>query len=162
MRQQTLDIVGSVHRLLPEKNATVSVAELCTGGMLSNNILTTLPGSNAFFVTGIISYSARAKEEILGVFAKTISDQGVVSEETATEMAEQVRALTKTDFSIATTGNLGPGVLEDKDRGLLYIAVGASSGTVARELRLNGDREANKEAASLRSLELLLEVTNQT
>jgi nicotinamide mononucleotide (NMN) deamidase PncC len=73
-------------------------------------------------------------------------------------MAGKIRALTKTDFSIATTGNLGPSVLEGKDKGLIYIAVGSSHGIVSRELRLGGGREANKEEAARRCLELLLEV----
>jgi len=157
MKPQTPDIVRRVHHLLTEKGATVSVAESCTGGLLSN-FLTSLPGSSEFFEAGIVSYSERSKERILGVPPKIISDNGMVSEETARAMAEKVRALTMTDFAIATTGNLGPGVLEGKAMGLVYIAVSGNRGTFARELRLNADREANREAAALGSLELLMEV----
>ncbi len=157
MKQPTLDIVGRVHRLLTDKSAKIAVAESCTGGLLSH-ILTQLPGSSAFFETGIVSYSAKAKEEILGVPIETITSYGVVSEETARVMAERVRTLAGSDFSISTTGNLGPEVLEGKNRGLIYIAVSSKSGTVSQELRLYGNRETNKEAASLKALELLLEV----
>jgi PncC family amidohydrolase len=157
MEPETLDIVSRVHQTLIRTELTVSVAESCTGGLLSH-LLTKLPGSSSFFEAGIVSYSRKSKEEILGVSREIIARQGVVSEKTAKEMAKKVRALAKTDFSIATTGNLGPSVLEGKDRGLIYIAVSSSHGIIVRKLRLDGGREANKEEAARRSLELLLEV----
>jgi len=159
MAPETLDIVSRVHQTLIKKGLTVSVAESCTGGLLSH-LLTKLPGSSAFFEAGIVSYSRKSKEELLGIPRETITRQGIVSEKIAKEMAGKIRALTETDFSIATTGNLGPAVLEGKDRGLIYIAVSGSHGIVARQLRLGGGREANKKEAALRSLELLLEVIN--
>lgn len=155
MSLQILDNVSRVHQLLLNRGATISVAESCTGGMLSH-ILTFLPGSSAFFVAGLVVYSSEAKESILGISHKTLRSHGVVSAETAKEMAEKVRALTETDLSIATTGNLGPDVLEGKERGLIYVAVSGSFGTKVQELRLTGDRQDNKEKASLQALELLL------
>ena len=107
-----------------------------------------------------MTYSSKSKEKLLGVSRETIARQGVVSEKIAKVMARRIRALTKTDFSIATTGNLGPTVLESKDRGLIYIAVSGSHSIVTRELRLNGGREANKKEAALRALQFLLEVVN--
>jgi len=157
MEPKTLDIVSRVHQTLIKKGLTISVAESCTGGLLSH-LLTKLPGSSSFFEAGIVSYSRKSKEEILGVSRQNITRLGVVSETIAKEMAGKIRVLTKTDFSIATTGNLGPSVLEGKDKGLIYIAVSSNHGIVARELRLGGGREANKEEAARRSLELLLEV----
>ena len=124
-------------------------------------MLTLLPGSSTFFVAGIVVYSGKAKESILGISHKTLKSQGVVSAETAKEMAEKVRALTKTELSIATTGNLGPEVLEGKERGLIYIALSGSFGTRVRKLRLNGDRQENKEKASLEALKLLLEAVKE-
>jgi PncC family amidohydrolase len=159
MTPETLDIVSRVHQTLIKKGLTVSVAESCTGGLLSH-LLTKLPGSSAFFDAGIVTYSSKSKEKLLGVSRETIARQGVVSEKIAKAMARRIRALTKTDFSIATTGNLGPTVLESKDRGLIYIAVSGSHSIVTRELRLNGGREANKKEAALRALEFLLEVIN--
>ncbi len=159
MTPETLDIVRRVYRTLIKKGLTVSVAESCTGGLLSY-LLTKLPGSSAFFDAGIVSYSRKSKEKLLGVSRETIARQGVVSEKIAKVMARRIRTLTKTDFSIATTGNLGPSVLENKDRGLIYIAVSGSHSIVARELRLSGGREANKKEAALRALEFLLEVIN--
>jgi nicotinamide mononucleotide (NMN) deamidase PncC len=81
-----------------------------------------------------------------------------VSEQTAKKMAEKVRTLTRTDYSISTTGNLGPDVLEGKERGLIYIAVSREGQTFTRELKLEGDRWANKIEAALQSLIFLIEV----
>lgn len=156
MSKKTLDIVSRVHQLLIMRGATISVAESCTGGMLSH-LLTLLPGSSAFFVTGIVVYSDKSKKSILGISRKTLKSYGAVSAEAVKEMAEKVRALTGTDLSIATTGNLGPDVIEGKERGLIYIAVSGSFGTEVRELRLSGDRQENKETASLQALEFLRE-----
>jgi PncC family amidohydrolase len=157
MRSATLNILSRVHQTLINKELTVSVAESCTGGLVSH-LLTKLPGSSAFFEAGIVSYSRKSKEQILGISRKIITRQGVVSERIAKEMAEKIRALTNTDFSVATTGNLGPAALEGKDKGLIYIAVSCGHCIVARELRLDGEREANKKEAALQALKLLLEV----
>jgi len=159
MKAQASEIVGRVHQFLTEKGATVSVAESCTGGLLSL-LLTSLPGSSKFFDAGIVTYSTRAKESLLGVSPKIISDDGVISEQTAAAMAERIRILTTTDFAVATTGNLGPDALEDKERGLVYIAVSCDKGTFARELRLDSNRETNREAAALSALELLMEAAS--
>lgn len=138
------------------RGAIISVAESCTGGMLSR-LLTLLPESNVFFVAGIVVYSDKSKKNILGISSKTLTSYGVVSSETAEEMAEKVRALTGTDLSIAKTGNLGTNAIAGKEQGLIYIAVSGSFDTEVRALRLSGDRQANKEAASLQALEFLLE-----
>jgi len=76
-------------------------------------------------------------------------------------MAEKMRALTKTDFSLSTTGNLGPDVLEGKEKGLVYIAVSKEGETLSKELRLTGDREENKKEASLSALRFLIETIDK-
>jgi nicotinamide mononucleotide (NMN) deamidase PncC len=76
-------------------------------------------------------------------------------------MAEKIRRLTKTDFSLSTTGNLGPDVLEGKERGLTYVAVSTEGKTVTKELRLQGSREKNKEEAALLALQFLLETAEK-
>ena len=157
MKQELLKVIKKVHKIFKKKGLTLSVAESCTGGLISHYI-TTLSGASAFFVAGIVSYSEDAKKTLLGVSSKTIQHYGVVSEETAREMAEKVRLLTKTDYSISTTGNLGPDVLEGKERGLVYIAASKEGKTISKKLQLKGDREANKEEASLSALRLLIEL----
>lgn len=146
-----------MHELFNNKGLTLSTAESCTGGLISHYI-TSLAGASAFFTAGIVSYSAGIKESVLGVSQATILDKGVVSMETAREMAEKVRVLIKTDYSISTTGNLGPDVLEGKDRGLIYIAACNQEQTVSKELRLKGDRDENKEEAAVSAMQLLIEL----
>ena len=153
--------IQKVHDLFTQKGLTLSVAESCTGGLISHYI-TSLPGASAFFKAGVVSYSIGTKKKLLGVPFEIISEYGVVSAETAKEMALRVRSLTGTDFGLSTTGNLGPDVLEGKERGLVYLAVSAGDLAVARELRLRGEREENKEMASLSALRFLIEMVESS
>jgi PncC family amidohydrolase len=160
MDDEILDVIKRVHEIFKKMGLTLSVAESCTGGLISHYI-TALPGASNFFEAGVVTYSAATKREILGISASTIENYGVISESTAKEMAEKVRSLTGTDYSLSTTGNLGPEVLEGKEKGLIYISVSRTGRTILKELRLTGDREENKEAASLSALKLLLDALEQ-
>jgi nicotinamide mononucleotide (NMN) deamidase PncC len=73
-------------------------------------------------------------------------------------MAEKIRLLAKTDYSLATTGILGPDVIEGKEKGVVFAAASSGIITISRELRLAGDRDENREEASLASINLLLEL----
>jgi PncC family amidohydrolase len=156
MNKKTLEVIEKVHEIFKEKGLTLSVAESCTGGLISH-LLTILPGASTFFNGGVVTYSIDFKERFLGISSEIISAHGAVSEETAREMAERIRILVKTDYSLSTTGNLGPDVLEGKEKGLVYIAVSREGSTFPRELRLTGDREENKEEAALSALKFLIE-----
>ena len=156
MKQHGLETVKKIHELFKQKGITLSVAESCTGWLISH-YLTNLPGASTFFKAGIIAYSEETKKDILGVSAETLKLHGMVSKETAQEMAEKVRLLTKSEYSISVTGNLGPNVIEDKEQGLIYIAVSKEGETLSQKLKLNEGREANKEQASLLALKLLVE-----
>lgn len=159
-KENIYNIIQDIHTIFKNQNITLSIAESCTGGLISHYI-TTLPGASKFFSAGIVSYSIDAKLNILGVSQETISKFGVVSEETAKEMADKVRKLANTDFSISTTGNLGPETLEDKEKGLIYIGVSHKFKTFTKTLRLKGNREENKKDASAESLKFLLEILKQ-
>ena len=156
-----LDVINRVHEIFRKRGLTLSVAESCTGGLISNYI-TTLPGASNFFEAGVVTYSAEAKKKILGISPSTIEKYGVISENTAREMSDKVRSLTGVDYALSTTGNLGPDVLERKEKGLIYIAVSKTGQTISKEIRLTGNREENKQAASLSALRLLTEVIEQT
>jgi PncC family amidohydrolase len=158
--RQTSEVVEKVHKLFRKEGLTLSVAESCTGGVISHYI-TALPGASNFFEAGVVSYSAEAKRTILGVSSETVSKYGVVSDQTAREMAEKVRKLAGTDFSLSTTGNLGPDTLEGKEKGLVYISVSRTGGISSRELRLKGNREENKKEAALAALEFLLKAAEE-
>jgi PncC family amidohydrolase len=160
MDKKILQVIQRVHKLFRKTGSTLSVAESCTGGLISH-YLTSLAGASDFFEAAVVTYSAEAKKKILGIPSEIISKYGVVSEETAREMAEKMRALTKTDFSISTTGNMGPDVLEGKEKGLVYIAVSKEGETLSREIRLKGNRNENKEEASLLALRFLIETIDK-
>lgn len=157
MNKEILKAIYKVHELFKKRRLKLSVAESCTGGLISH-YLTAPPGASIFFEGGVISYSIEFKNGVLGVSSETISRYGVVSEETAKEMADKIRVLTRADFSLSTTGNLGPEVLEDKEKGLVYVAVSKKGQTLSRELRFRGERESIKEKASLAALKFLIEV----
>lgn len=156
MNPEVLKTVEKVHDLFRSNGLTLSVAESCTGGLISH-YLTCLPGSSDFFKSGVVAYSEETKRIILGISSSFISRYGVVSEETAQEMAEKLRLLLKTDYSLSTTGNLGPGVLEGKDKGLVYTAVSVEGKTSVRKLVMSSGRMDNKEEASLSALRFLIE-----
>ncbi len=152
-----LAVIQKIHSFFREKSLTLSVAESCTGGLISHYI-TSLPGASAFFEAGVVSYSAAVKEKMLGVSSETIVQYGVVSEQVVREMAKNIRTLSNTEFSLSTSGNLGPDVLEGKEKGLVYIAVCKEGKTFSKELRLKGNREENKAMASRLALEFLMEI----
>lgn len=160
MNEEVLSVIRSVHKLFIDKGLTLALAESCTGGLLSH-YMTMLPGSSAFFQAGLVTYSNASKLSILGLVPDTIETYGVISETVAREMADKARALLKTDYALATTGNLGPEALEGKKRGLVYIAVSTHGKTVVKELLLSGDRAANKEKASYFAMQFLLEVAGE-
>ncbi|WP_371060152.1 CinA family protein [Rhodosalinus sp. 5P4] len=100
----------------------VTTAESCTGGLLSARI-TEQPGSSHVFERGFVTYSNRAKQEMLGVEAETLAAQGAVSEAVAREMAEGALARAHADVAIAITGIAGPGGSETKPEGRVCFAL---------------------------------------
>jgi nicotinamide-nucleotide amidase len=156
MKQKIPGLLREIYKIFSSRNMSLSTAESCTGGLVSHYV-TSRPGASLFFRGGIIAYSEEIKKNVLGVSSETIAKFGVVSDETAREMAEKVRILTCSEYSLSVSGNLGPSVLEGKDKGLVYIAASKSGMVLSKELRLAGDREENKEEAAYQALSLLLE-----
>lgn len=157
MNSTLAEVIRTVSGLLRTRGLTVSVAESCTGGLISH-YLTTLPGASVFFVAGVVAYSAETKQKILGVSSGTIAQYGIISGETAREMAEKMRVLSGTTLSLSTTGILGPDALEGKEKGLVYVAVSREKKTFLKELHLQGERERNKEEAAYEALRFLAEI----
>lgn len=147
----------TIHNIFKKKDLTLSVAESCTGGLICH-YLTTVPGASSFLQAGVVTYSAGSKKRILRIPQRIFSSYGIVSEETARQMAERVRTLTRTDVAVSTTGNLGPEVLENKPRGLVFIAVSTKRGTVTKKLHLKGTRGQVKEKAVRSALKFLAKV----
>ncbi len=160
MKPDILDIAGNVHVLFTKKKLTLSAAESCTGGLISHSI-TSIAGASSFFIAGAVAYSGDIKRSILNVPPDVIAQYGVVSEETARAMAEGMLLISGSDVSVSTTGNLGPDVLEGKEKGLVYVAAARRGRTLSKALRLKGGREENKEAAAMAALRLLIELAEK-
>lgn len=101
------EIQEILKELLTQKKLSLSLAESCTGGELAR-LITSVSGSSAYFVGGIIPYDYQKKIDILGVSATTISEKTVVSAEVAEEMSLGCQNLFKTDIALSTTGVSGP------------------------------------------------------
>ena len=143
--------------LLQERGLTLATAESCTGGLVAHR-LTNVPGSSAYFVGGVVAYSNRIKEEMLGVRHETLLTHGAVSEETAREMAQGARRRFGTDLAVAITGIAGPtGGAPDKPVGLTYIALAAVDTERCERRIWSGTRLENKERSAEAALQLALD-----
>jgi len=142
---------------LNKSKMTIAVAESCTGGLLGKEI-TDIPGSSAYFLGGIISYSNEAKIKLLGVNRKTLDDYGAVSEQTAMEMASNVRTIFNSTYGISITGIAGPdGGTQTKPVGTVWIGISNEKTTYARLFNFGEIREVNRERAVGMALTLLLQ-----
>ena len=134
-----------IGKLLKQHGKTISTAESCTGGLIAS-MITSVPGSSEYYLGSVVSYANSVKQEVLGVPAETIQEFGAVSSECVGAMAEGVRKLTGTDFSVATSGIAGPGGgSAEKPVGLVWIGVSSQSGTQTYKLNFNSDRKRNIE-----------------
>src|SRR5258706_7716519 len=146
---------AAIGKLLVEKKLTISVAESCTGGYLSH-LITSVPGSSAYFLGGMVPYDYQIKMRQLGVRPEVLEQYGAVSEPTIIEMANIVRAKFNTDIGVATSGIAGPGgATPEKPVGLVWIAYSDKHHTVTRKLQLSTDRMLNIKAASIALLNLI-------
>ena len=144
-------------RQLTARQATLAVAESCTGGFLAHR-LTNVPGASAVFLAGYVTYSNEAKIAALSVDPASISEHGAVSESIARAMAEGARAKSGATFALATTGIAGPGGgSESKPVGTAYVALAGGGETVVRHLFFPTDRETFKQLATQMALNLLRE-----
>ncbi len=149
-----MEQVARVHNLFKSRGLTLSVAESCTGGLIAH-LITMLPGASRFFYGGVITYFTECKVRVLGVRRETIERNGVVSAETAMEMARRVREIMNTDLGVSTTGNLGPEALEGKEIGLVYFGLSSETETLCKKKIFSGSREENKEEAAIYALKLI-------
>tara|TARA_Y100001960_G_C14568357_1_gene774447 strand:+ start:279 stop:749 length:471 start_codon:yes stop_codon:yes gene_type:complete len=112
-----------VLKLLSKKRLKISLAESCTGGLLSSAI-TSISGSSKVFTLGLVTYSNQAKIDILKVPKRIIIKYGAVSYETCLSMVKNLSKISKTDISVSITGVAGPkGGTKTKPVGLVYIGI---------------------------------------
>ena len=131
-------LASVIGKLLQEKGETLSVAESCTGGGLGS-MLTSVSGSSAYFMGGVISYDNQVKISLLGVSSEDLAQVGAVSDTVAKQMAQGVRSRLGTTWALSITGIAGPGGgTESKPVGLVYIGLAGPNGLVQSfEHRLN-------------------------
>lgn len=157
--EETLEEV--IGRQLKAKGWSLATAESCTGGLIGHR-LTNVPGSSAYYLGGVSSYSNHLKTGLLRVPELILREHGAVSEATAKAMAEGVRQLTGADVGIAVTGIAGPdGGTETKPVGLVYYSVALPDETVVEHRVFPYDRVGNKEGAAQAVLTLLWKMLRQ-
>ena len=141
-------IEDEVAKILVKNNLTISVAESCTGGMVSSSLIN-YPGISSVFMEGCVTYSNEAKMKSLNVKEETLNSVGAVSEQCAKEMAEGVAARHNTNIGLSTTGIAGPeGGSEEKPVGLVYMGININDKTIVKKYIFNGDRQQIRYRAS--------------
>lgn len=141
-------------KLLKNAGKTIALAESCSGGYVSH-LITTVPGSSAYFLGAVVPYHNAFKERILGVKSETLSSHGAVSEATVAEMAEGVRQLFNADYGLASSGIAGPdGGSADKPVGTVWIGCAGPEGVETRKLQLTQDRMLNIQLTGVAVLNL--------
>lgn len=145
---------GAIGKMFRGSGMTISAAESCTGGKISS-LLTSVPGASEYYLGSVTSYAVSVKENVLGVPPEVIEQFGVVSEEVARAMAEGVRRVTGSTYSVATTGLAGPGGDERNPVGTVCIGVAGPNGTTSLKRTYSNDRKRNIERFTSAALDAL-------
>lgn len=119
---EELALNQEVVRMLKEKGKTIAFAESFTGGLAAKKIVD-VSGSSAILNGSVVAYTGEAKHNILHVDQETIDTVGMVSEETAIQMAENTQKLFQSDIGVSFTGVAGPDEMEGKPVGTIYIGI---------------------------------------
>ena len=144
-----------IGRILARNRKTVSTAESCTGGTIAS-LFTSVPGSSEYYLGSAVSYANSVKTGVLGVPEEIIAEHGAVSSECVAAMAEGVRKITGSDYSVATSGIAGPGGgSEAKPVGTVWIGVSSPKETKTYKMVFNGDRKRNIERFAANALNIL-------
>ncbi|HNU88644.1 MAG TPA: nicotinamide-nucleotide amidohydrolase family protein, partial [Ferruginibacter sp.] len=148
-------IEKTLGKLLLARGRTMCTAESCTGGFIAH-LITSMPGSSAFYKGTVVSYANEVKQDILGVAKEALETAGAVSEEVVKQMVRGILKNLKTDYAIAVSGIMGPdGGTADKPVGTVWVAVGNDQKTVTQKLSFRYDRMRNIQMTAVNSLNLL-------
>jgi nicotinamide-nucleotide amidase len=156
MEAYLVEIVNRITEFLKREGCGLSIAESCTGGLITH-IITNTPGASNFLDLSIVCYSKSSKIKVLGISESLLEKKGMISEETAIAMAHAVRRLGNSDIGLSITGNAGPDIIEGKNAGLVYIAVDIASKARVLSMgdKFEGDIENIKNEASFEDLRFL-------
>ena len=150
-----VSLMEAVGHLLHEGGHSVAVAESCTGGLLSH-LITSVPGSSAWFERGLVVYSNIAKIQLAGVEESILAQHGAVSAQTAEALAQGVRSRAACTYGIGITGIAGPGGgTPEKPVGTVFFAIAGPEGCQSYHHRFTGNREQNKHLSAYTALDLL-------
>ena len=151
-------IESQVTKILRNNYKSISIAESCTGGLISSRI-TSIPGVSEFYKGGVVAYSNEIKSSVLNIPYELIETNGVVSSKIAELMALNIKKIYKTDYSVATTGNAGPttGDLISKV-GDVYIAIATPEGIFVKFFKMGNHRERIIKKTTNKVFEILLKV----
>ena len=150
--QEMEEVVGLY---LVMKDATISVAESCTGGFLAER-LTRVPGSSRYFESGVVTYSNRSKIDMAGIPPLLLEMEGAISKEVAVGLAESVREKLHTTIGVGVTGVAGPGGgSPEKPVGTVHIAVAGPQSTEHRQFYFPGDRDRVRWQSSQAALDMV-------
>lgn len=153
---EPLEVIAG--RLLKQQHRTISTAESCTGGKLAV-LLNKHAGSSEFYKGSVVSYATSVKEQLLNVPSELIKQHTVISEDVVRVMAESVRKLLNTDFSIATSGIASAtGGYSDAEVGTVWIAWATPQNTYAECFHLGKLREQITDRACAKALVKLIEI----
>ncbi len=153
---------AKIGELLRNLGLTLSTAESCTGGNIAA-LLTSIPGSSAYFKGGVVAYANDVKNEILGVSIDTLRLYGAVSEETVVAMVKGAMKCMKSDCAVATSGIAGPGGgTVEKPVGTVWIAAGYKDEIITYKQEKNEGRKENIRKATENALRLLLELLGKS
>lgn len=152
---EDISLEAVVGNFLKKNHKTLATAESCTGGYIAH-LITTIPGSSAYFKGSVISYSNEIKENMLGVQRNTLSEHGAVSEATVQEMVTGALKLLQTDYAIAVSGIMGPdGGSPEKPAGTVWIAAGSKRQLKTLNMHFRFDRMRNMQLTAMYALNLL-------
>ena len=129
-----------INALFREYGYTLGSVESFTGGLFAKEI-TSVSGASHFFKGALVTYATEEKNRLLGISYEDIDKYGVVSKEIALLMAKNGQKILNVDFCIAFTGNAGPGVMENKEVGEVYLALAYFDQVEVFPFKLKGSRE---------------------
>ena len=152
-----INLANKLVKKLIQKKLTISFAESCTGGMLSSTI-TSVSGSSKIFNLGLVTYSNKAKMDILKVPKKIINNYGAVSNECCLSMVKKLSKISKANISVSITGIAGPnGGTKLKPVGLVFIGIKKGNKIIVQKsLFKNKNRISIQKATTTKILNILL------
>lgn len=162
LAEADIPVEAVVGQALKKRGLTLSTAESCTGGRIAH-LLTSIPGSSAYFTGSVVAYDNRIKVEALGVNPASLETEGAVSQTVVEQMAAGIRQRFGTDLSLAVSGIAGPdGGSPEKPVGTVWICVCSGTEILSRRYQFGQHRGRTVDMAALSAMALLLEVINHT